>query len=201
MLKVGITGGIGSGKTTVCQVFETLGIPVFYADYEAKQLIERNDEVVNQIKLLFGEDIYGDGGLNRERVASIVFNDPTLLEKLNNIVHPAILRYANQWMEKQNAPYVLKEAAIFFESGSNKDMDFMIGVYAPEETRIGRVMERDKVGREKVLKRMSQQMKDADKMKLCDHVIVNDDVSAIIPQVLEIHQILLSKQKDTTWHP
>lgn len=190
MLKVGITGGIGSGKTTVCQVFETLGIPVFYADRAGKYLMENDKAVINSIKELFGEDIYPGGVLNREKIAAIVFRTPEILQQLNAIVHPAVLRYGMQWMESQHAPYVLKEAAIFFESGSYKEMDVMIGVYAPRKTRILRVMERDQSSQEKILERMSQQMDEEEKMKRCDFVITNDNVLPVLPQVLAIHQQL-----------
>lgn len=197
MLKVGITGGIGSGKTTVCQVFETLGIPVFYADRAGKFLMENDAVLINSIKELFGTDVYDGGVLNREKIASIVFKSPAILEDLNNIVHPAVIRYGRQWMESQQTPYALKEAAIFFESGSYKDMDVMIGVYAPRKLRILRIVARDNVSQEKILERMSFQMDEEEKMKRCDFVITNDDVQAILPQVLGLHQMLLQKASAT----
>jgi dephospho-CoA kinase len=193
MLKVGITGGIGSGKSMVCQVFETLGIPVFYADRAGKYLMENDAAVIAGIKNLFGEDIYAGGILNREKIASIVFKSPDILGELNAFIHPAVIRYGTQWMESQAAPYVIKEAAIFFESGSYKEMDVMIGVYAPRKIRILRVMERDGSTQEKVLERMSQQMDEQEKIKRCDYVITNDDVQAVLPQVLHIHQQLLGR--------
>ncbi len=195
MLKVGITGGIGSGKSTVCQVFETLGIPVFYADLAARSVTETEPQVVSQIKELFGADIYIGNKLDRQKVASLVFADKDLLEKLNNIIHPATIAYGRKWLESQSAPYAIKEAAIFFESGSNKDMDVMIGVFAPVEVRIQRIMERDNTTREKVLDRISKQMDEDEKMKLCDHIITNDGTTAIIPQVLALHEILLARAK------
>jgi dephospho-CoA kinase len=190
MLKVGITGGIGSGKSTVCQVFATLGIPVFYADEAARYLMESDALLIDSIKLLFGDDVYDNGKLQRGKIGSIVFKDPAILERLNAIVHPATIRYANQWMQSQTSSYAIKEAAIFFESGSNKDMDIMIGVYAPEKLRILRVMARDQVAQEKILERVSRQMNEEEKMKLCDYVITNDDLTAVIPQVWHIHQEL-----------
>ena len=192
MLKVGITGGIGSGKSTVCQVFETLGIPVFYADKAARYLIENDQLIINSIRLLFGDDIYLNGKLDKQRVASIVFKDKNILQQMNAIIHPATIRYSKQWMESQQTHYVIKEAAIFFESGSNKDMDVMIGVYTPRKLRILRIMKRDGITQEKVLERMAQQMDEQEKMKLCDYVITNDDATAIIPQVLAIHNKLLA---------
>ncbi len=191
MLKVGITGGIGSGKSTVCQVFKTLGIPVFYADEAARYLMEHDALIIDSICLLFGKDVYAGGKLQRDKVASVVFKEPGKLEQLNAIVHPATIRYAAQWLESQKSPYALKEAAIFFESGSYKEMDVMIGVFAPAKTRILRVMERDKISQEKILERMSQQMDEDEKMKRCDYVITNDGNTAIIPQVLAIHEKLL----------
>ncbi len=193
MLKVGITGGIGSGKSTVCKVFTTLGIPVFYADDAAKYLMNNDEVLARNIKAIFGEDIYRDHKLDSDRVSSIVFKYPDKLKELNALVHPATIAYGKQWMESQRAPYVVKEAAIFFESGSNKDMDVMIGVSAPIEIRVQRAMARGNVTREQVLERMAQQMNEDEKMKLCDHVIINDENTAIIPQVLDIHKKLLGE--------
>jgi dephospho-CoA kinase len=193
MLKVGITGGIGSGKSMVCRVFETLGIPVFYADTVAKQLMENDAALISSIKKLFGEDVYTGGKLNREKVSSIVFQNPALLQKLNKLVHPATINYGKEWMQQQKAPYVIKEAAIFFEAGTHTDMNVMIGVYAPEELRITRAMERDGASKEKILQRIAQQMNEEEKMKRCDYVITNDDVTAVIPQVMRVHEELLKK--------
>jgi dephospho-CoA kinase len=197
MLKVGITGGIGSGKTTVCQVFETLGIPVFYADRAAKYLMENDAMLVDNIKLLFGAGVYQGGKIDREKVSSIVFNKPDILERLNAIIHPATIRYGQQWMLKQTAPYAIKEAAIFFESGSYKDMDIMIGVSAPQTLRIWRTIGRDQITQEKVLERISNQMDEEEKMKRCDFVVINDDKTAILPQVLQLHKELLQKASAT----
>ena len=195
MLKVGITGGIGSGKSTVCQVFETLGIPVFYADRAAKGIVDSDASVIAEIKSLFGDDIYLNDKLDRKKVGSIVFSDTTLLQKMNAIIHPATIAFGKEWMEKQHTPYVIKEAAIFFETGSNKDMDVMIGINAPPETRIERIISRDTTTRDNVLDRMATQMNDEEKMKLCDHIITNDGTSAIIPQVLALHQQFLAGKK------
>lgn len=195
MFKAGITGGIGSGKSVVCQVFETLGIPVFYADKAARYLMEHDAVIIDSIKMLFGKDIYRAGKLDRERVSGIVFQKPGILEQLNAIVHPATIRYGHQWMQSQTTPYVLKEAAIFFESGSYKDMDFMIGVYAPQKLRILRTVKRDNISQEKVLERMANQMDEEEKMRRCNAVITNDDVTPIIPQVLKLHELLLEKSK------
>lgn len=191
MLKVGITGGIGSGKSTVCRVFNTLGIPVFFADSAAKYLMNNDPTLVSNIKDLFGADIYTNGSLDRPKLSSIVFSKPELLQQLNAIVHPATIAYGNNWMEAQTSPYVLKEAAIFFESGTYKDMDIMIGVFAPKELRIHRAMRRDGTTRAKIEARIAQQMNEEEKMAKCDHVILNDDIHAVIPQVERLHEQLL----------
>lgn len=193
MLKVGVTGGIGAGKSVVCRVFHTLGIPVFNADDTAKQLMETDAALVAAIRGLFGENIYTDEKLDRKKLASIVFEQPELLQQLNELVHPATIAYGRRWMDEQNAPYTIKEAAIFFESGSHKEMDVMIGVYAPEELRIQRAMQRPGMTRDKVLQRIASQMDDTEKMNRCDYVITNDDTTALIPQVISIHKALLEK--------
>ena len=190
MLKVGITGGIGSGKSFVCQVFNALGIPVFNADDTARYLMENDAALIQGIRNLLGDDVYVAGKLDRAKVSAIIFQSPEKLQELNALVHPATISYAKEWFEKQQAPYVIKEAAIFFESGSYTDMDVMIGVHAPLELRIQRAMKRNNLSREKVLSIIAQQMDEDEKMKRCDHVIVNDDVTAVLPQVLELHEQL-----------
>ncbi len=192
MLKVGITGGIGSGKTTVCQLFELLGIPVFYADTRAKYLMATDEVLINDIKAAFGNDMYPeDGLLDRRRLASIVFNDDLQLEKLNSVVHPAVFRDFAVWSARQKAPFVLKEAAILFESGSDKDCDYTIVVTSPLVLRIDRVMSRDNVSAEEIKKRMDKQLNDDEKIKLADFVLLNDEQQLLIPQVLALHKQLL----------
>lgn len=193
MLKAGITGGIGAGKSIVCQVFEALGIPVFYADAAGKYLMENDPAVMGAIQSLFGTDIYQNGILDRQKIAAIVFRYPGELQKLNEIIHPAVIRYGREWMEQQHAPYVMKEAALFFETGSDKDMDLMIGVFAPRKTRILRAMERDHSTQESVLARMAQQMDEQEKMSRCSFIIHNDGLQAILPQVLQVHEALLKR--------
>lgn len=198
MLKVGITGGIGSGKTIVCRVFEALGIPVFYADGAGRFLMEHDALVMNSIRMLFGEEIYNGGLLDRERVSSIVFRQPEKLQELNAIVHPAAQRYSLQWMQQQKGvAYVIKEAAIFFESGTYIDMDVMVGVTAPQQLRLLRAANRDGVTQDKIMQRMSFQMDDEEKMSRCQYVIHNDDVQPLIPQVLRIHEELLKQAAST----
>jgi dephospho-CoA kinase len=196
MLKVGITGGIGSGKTTVCRVFETLGIPVFYADTAAKVLMDTDLVLIRALKALFGEDIYKDGKLDRQALASSVFADKELLNRLNAVVHPATIAHGRKWMSGQTTPYAIKEAALFFESGTAADMDVMIGVTADIDTRISRVMTRDNATRESIVARISKQMDDAEKMRLCDFVITNDDRHPIVPQVLALHEQLLRTARE-----
>lgn len=193
MLKVGITGGIGTGKTIVCRLFALLGIPVFYADDAARALMDTDPALKAAISKLLGPEVYQEGQLNRPLVGQLVFNQPEKLAQLNALVHPATIRHAQEWMERQRTPYALKEAAIFFESGSYKEMDLMIGIDAPEELRIQRVIQRNHISREEVLLRMSRQMDNTEKMSRCNFVILNDDVTALIPQVLAVHQQLLGK--------
>ncbi len=191
MLKAGITGGIGSGKSVVCQVFTALGIPVFNADDAAKYLMENDPVLVKKIKALFGDTVYIEGRLDRTQVSAVVYQHPQLLQQLNALVHPATIAYSRQWLDAQTSvPYIIKEAAIFFESGSSADMDVMIGVYAPKELRLKRTVARNGFSEEKVLDIMAQQMDEDEKMKRCNYVIVNDDKIAVLPQVLQLHEIL-----------
>ncbi len=193
--KVGLTGGMGSGKSIVARIFETLGIPVFNADTIAKKLMEEDPVVQQKIVQLFGEDAYHNGKLNRAFLAGIVFHDKKRLTQLNNIVHPATIAAAGVWMNLQTAPYMIKEAALIFEAGAEKNLDLVIGVSAPRVLRIKRVMERDLVSKEQAESRMKNQMDETDKMNLCDHVIINDEKHLIIPQVLKIHQIIMNSTK------
>jgi len=192
MLKIGITGGIGSGKTTVSKVFETLGIPVYYADDAAKVLMNTDTALAAGIREAFGEAAYNSGVLDRKYLAGKVFNDVQKLEQLNRLVHPATLADAAAWMERQETPYVIKEAALIFESGSQQQLQKVIGVYAPTHLRIQRVMQRDGVTREAVLSRMDKQINETIKMRLCDYVIDNDEQQLLIPQVLAVHEKLLA---------
>lgn len=195
MLKVGITGGIGSGKSTVCQVFSTLGIPVFRADDAAKYLMNNDAALIAGIKNIFGTDIYKNNKLDTTLLSSIVFQHPEKLSQLNALVHPATIQYGKDWFAKQTSPYAVKEAAIFFESGTNKDIDVMIGVSAPLELRISRAMKKLGKTRDEILQRISHQMDEDEKMKRCDYIITNNEQIAVIPQVLELHKQLLLKAK------
>lgn len=192
MLKIGVTGGIGSGKSTICRMFEVLGIPVYYADVEAKRLMQADPDLVTAIRDHFGEQAYRPSGeLDRAFLASRVFGDPEKLNLLNGLVHPVTIRDADRWAEKQSSPYVLKEAALMFESEAFHHVDLVIGVSAPAALRIRRSMRRDGITRNEVLKRMNSQLDEGIKMRLCNEVIVNDEIQAVIPQVLQLHQRFL----------
>jgi dephospho-CoA kinase len=185
---IGLTGGIGSGKSTVAKIFAQLGIPVLDADATAKAIMNEDRSVKTKLIELFGEDAYKENQLNRPYIAQLVFEDAFKLQQLNAIIHPITIQYAKDWASKQSAPYVIKEAALFFESGSSEGVEKIIGVTAPKHIRIQRVMQRDQMTREDVIKRMEHQLEDSLKMKLCDWVIQNDDMHLLIPQILAIHQ-------------
>jgi dephospho-CoA kinase len=191
MLKVGLTGGIGSGKTTVAQIFEVLSIPVYYADAAARDLMNHDPELKKKIIASFGSEAYQNGELNRSYLGSVVFPDTEKLNLLNSIVHPVTIRDSANWMKNQKTPYAIKEAALIFEAGLEKYLDYIIGVTAPESLRIQRVVERDHVTMEKVLDRMRHQMDEMEKINRCDFVIQNDGTTALLPQVLALHEKLL----------
>ncbi len=197
MLKVAITGGIGSGKSLVCQVFKTLGIPIFDADAVSNQLVEHDAALKTAIIELFGKEAYKNNIYNRKYIASIVFSQAEMLQALNALIHPKAIEAAKQWFEKQQSPYAIKEAAILFESNAEKDIDIIIGVTAPEQIRVKRVMQRTGYSKEEVIKRMQQQMPDEEKMAKCNYVIQNNDTDAILPQILQIHQQLINKSVTT----
>ncbi|MCF8245892.1 MAG: dephospho-CoA kinase [Saprospiraceae bacterium] len=192
-LQVGVTGGIGSGKTTVCKIFEQLGIPVYYADERAKALMVANRGLIAKVKKLFGEAAYlPQGGLNRKWIGSIVFQDAKKLEQLNAIVHPAVFSDGEKWHAKQrNTPYTIKESALLFEIGSQIFYDKTIVVFAPKEIRLKRTILRDGSTRDAVIARMDKQMDDEKKVQLADFVIINDGKKMLIPQVLLIHKQLV----------
>ncbi len=189
MIKIGITGGIGSGKTTVCKVFELLGVPVYYADIEAKQILDSNLEVRSNILNTFGNSVLNnEEKIDKKKLASLVFNNKENLEKLNSIVHPAVREHFENWLQQHsNQKYILKEAAILFESGSYKLVDKVIAVVAPLELKISRTMQRDKVSQAEVELRISNQLNDDEKIKRSQFVIYNDEQQLLIPQILNIH--------------
>ncbi|HUR10419.1 MAG TPA: dephospho-CoA kinase [Flavitalea sp.] len=197
-VKVGLTGGIGSGKTTVAKIFEGLGIPVYYADEAARRLLNENEALKKLVIRNFGKESYKDGVLNRSHLASIVFADPHKLAELNALVHPVTIEDGNAWLEKQQTVYAIKEAALIFESKVNIHLDYVIGVYAPSALRIERAMKRDQITSEDVLARMKRQMNEEEKMRLCDFVITNNEEELVVRQVIDIHNKLLQTKSVRT---
>lgn len=197
MLKIGLTGGIGSGKTTVAKVLEVLGIPVYYADEAAKELMYKNELLKQQLIFHFGKDTYFENGqLNRKHLSSIVFANKEKLELLNSLVHPVTIADAKDWFRKQTAAYVIKEAALLFESGTTEGLDYVIGVTAPITLRIKRVMDRDNVTADEVKRRMNNQLDDSIKMKLCDFVLQNNEQQLLLPQIVQLHEELIRRSME-----
>ncbi len=190
-MKIGITGGIGSGKTFICQLFKALAVPVYNADDEAKKLMNTDLRIRESLIAAFGEATYKDGMLDRAFLAQQIFSDKEKLELVNGIVHPIVIQAAKDWAEQQKARYSLKEAALLFESGSYKDLDYTILVTAPLSVRIQRVMERDGVTEEQVMERISKQLTDEEKIKMADFIIINDGITPLLPQVWTLHQKFL----------
>lgn len=194
MLRVGVTGNIGSGKSLVCRIFEMLGIPVFYADTAAKNLMESDADLRAAIEAAFGKKSFENGHLNRAWLASKVFGDKKQLEILNSLVHPRVHQAAEQWFREQvDHPYAVEEAALLVESGGYKLLDKLIVVSSPSPLRLQRVRERDKMSTAAIKKRMANQMEEAEKLKFADFIIYNDGRIMLLPQVLRIHEILLNK--------
>lgn len=192
MIKVAVTGGIGSGKSVVCKIFEKIGIPVFNADFEAKKLINTSRTIHDKLVSLFGAAIYqSNGDIHRKKMADLIFNDNFALQKVNEIVHPEVRKRFVEWAKEQNSPYIIQEAAIIFESKQTQSFDKIITVTAPLELKIERVIKRDQVSKEEVYKRMQSQLPDEIKIAKSDFVIMNDEVEMIIPQIIEIHKNLI----------
>ncbi len=191
MLKVGITGGIGSGKSLVCKVFEQLGVPVYYADLAATGIFYRND-IQERLREVFGDYLIDDSGrISRKKLADVVFRNKPMLEKLNAIIHPAVAEDVDNWSKRNEySDYILKEAAILFESGTQKGLDKVITVTSPTEVRIARVMKRENWSREEVELRMKNQWTDEEKIKHSDFVIYNDERQLLLAQIMEIHKKL-----------
>ena len=194
---IGLTGGIGSGKSIVAKVFANLGIPVFDADTAAKNIMHSNAIVKDKLIQIFGKEVYSlnDKGveqLNRIYLSTIVFSDPEKLAILNSIIHPITIQASIDWANQQSAPYVIKEAALFFESGSSLGVHKIIGVSATKALRIHRIMKRDSCTKEDVEKRMSNQIEESIKMKLCDWIIINDEQHLVLPQVVALHETIIA---------
>ena len=190
MITVGLTGGIGSGKSTVAEMFRELGVPVYDSDEEAKHLMATSEDIKQQIVALFGKEAYLDEELNRKHIASKVFSDRGKLEELNSIIHPAVRTHFIEWRKGQTAPYVVQESALIFESGIQSMYDFVVLVTAPLDIRIKRVMERDDVAMEKVQDRIENQMGDHEKISLADFMVENVDLETTRKKVTELHNTL-----------
>jgi len=196
MIKVGITGGIGSGKSLICDVFRKLGVAVYEADSRAKILMNTYPQIREKLMLKFGKSVYKNGLINKELLAGIIFDNRDALEFVNSIVHPAVALDFQAWCNLQtDSEYVIEEAALLYESGTYKSMDKMITVYAPLDLRLKRVMVRDNVTKEQVLQRMDNQITDEEKVKHSDYVIYNDEKHSLLEQVVDLHKIFFSSNK------
>jgi dephospho-CoA kinase len=195
LLKIGLTGGIGSGKSTVAKIFEQLNVPVYYADNQAKRIIETDAEVRKEIIQLFGPESFIAEKYNRAYISKIAFQQPSLLQALNAIVHPLTIADAMNWIKQQDAPYVIKEAALIFESGSEKELDAVIGVWSTLPLRVKRVMQRDGIDEVEVMRKINNQMPEEEKMSRCNFTINNNETEMLIPQVLTLHEKLLALSK------
>jgi dephospho-CoA kinase len=191
-LKLGVTGGIGSGKTTVCRVFAVLGIPVYSADEEARKIQESDRELIDKINMLAGKDLYSSGKLDRPELARLIFNNRDLLEKVNSLIHPVIFRNFKRWVTEQDSPYSIMEAAILFESGAYRIMDKILTVVTPMEERIDRLVKGNKLTREQVMERIKNQIDDESRIKQSDYIIFNSENDMIIPAILGIHEEMLN---------
>jgi dephospho-CoA kinase len=190
--RLGVTGGIGSGKTSVCRVFDVLRVPVFSADSDARETMEKDTDIIKNLNSIAGKNLYVNGSLDRMELARIIFNDRTMLEKVNLLVHPTVFDHFRNWTLEQTASYVIMEAAILFESGASKYVDRVATVVAPVEQRIERVIQRNKLSREQVIERMKNQIDDETRIKLSDYVINNSENDMIITTILEIHDDILT---------
>jgi dephospho-CoA kinase len=190
-LRLGVTGGIGSGKTTVCKVFKVLGVPVFMADDVARELMNTDISVLKKLNDITGRNLYPDGYLDRKVLAQMIFNDNTLLEKVNSVVHPLVFSEFEKWSSLQDKPYVIMEAAILFESHADKIVDRVVSISAPIEERIARVMGRSELSRTQVLERVNNQIEDEERNQRSYYVINNSDSDLIIPEILRIHEEML----------
>jgi dephospho-CoA kinase len=191
IMKLGVTGGIGSGKTSVCKVFSVLGIPVFFADPEANLVMNSDENIIRELNKLAGNDLYREGKLDRKKLAALIFKDQDLLKKVNSLVHPVVVDNFKRWTEVQETPYVIMEAAILFESGASELVDRIATVIAPVEERISRVTQRNTLSREQVIERINNQIKDSERIKRSDYIINNSENEMIIPAILKIHEDIL----------
>lgn len=189
--KLGVTGGIGSGKTSVCRVFNVLGIPVFSADETAREIMESDPVITEKVNMIAGRNMYAGGGLDRDALAGLIFNNRELLVKINNAVHPVVREKFVKWSEEQESGYIILEAAILFESGTYKILDRILTVITPLEERIERVMKRNYLTREQVLDRIRNQSDDDFKISRSDYIVNNSDNDMIIPAIVKIHNDII----------
>lgn len=192
ILNLGVTGGIGSGKTTVCKVFTVLGIPVFSADDEAKRIQDNDRDMQIKINSFAGKDLFPDGRLDRPEMAKLIFSNIDLLKKVNSIVHPAVFRSYSEWFKKQDSPYCIMEAAILFESGASRLMDRIVTVITPMEEKIERLLRGKKLTREQIVERINNQIDDEARVRHSDFVISNSENDMIIPAIIKIHEEMLN---------
>jgi dephospho-CoA kinase len=193
MRKIGVTGGIGSGKSLVCKIFSNLGIPVYYADDEAKTISDSHPEIRTILISWFGNDIYAHDVLNRHMLADIIFKNREWLDRVNNLIHPRVAEHFKLWcMNSSGSPYILHESAILFESGAWKNFDTIIGVTADESIRLKRVLNRPQMTPEKFRMIMQNQLPNKELVERCDHIILNDDHTLVIPQVMKLHRTFIS---------
>jgi len=197
VIKLGVTGGIGAGKTSVCRIFGVLGIPVFSADAVAKEVMDIDTGIILRINAIAGKNLYAGGSLDKVELAKLIFNNSKLLEKVNSLVHPVVFTRFREWAKKQNTPYVIMETAILFESGAPEIVDRILTVVAPMEERVDRVIHRNNLTREQVIERMRNQMDDSERIKNSDYVIQNSENDLITPAVLRIHEDILKLAKTT----
>lgn len=191
-LKIGVTGGIGSGKTSVCRVFTVLGIPVFSTDLVARDIMDNDLAIRQKINTIAGENLFLEDSLDRKLLAKIIFNNSSLLNKVNLLIHPIVFDRFKKWELEQSTPYVIMESAIIFESGALKILDKVISIVAPVEERVKRIMSRNCFSREQVFERIDNQMDDSSRVKLSDYVISNSENDMIIPEILKIHNEILN---------
>lgn len=189
--RLGITGGIGSGKTTVCRIFSVLGVPVFVADTVARELMQDDRDIREELNNIAGKDLYISGSLDRKELARLIFNRPDLLKRVNAAVHPAVLRNFETWASGKDSPYVIMESAILFEAGADSLLDRVVTISAPVEERIARVMGRNDLSREEVIGRINNQLEDEEREEQSYYVINNSDNEMIIPEILKIHEDML----------
>lgn len=195
MVKLGVTGGIGSGKTTVCRIFSVLGIPVFSADSEAKKIMNSDPVLIEQLNSMTGKNLYPDGRLDRSELAKLIFNNTDLLKRVNSIVHPLVFENFRKWSESQASPYVVMEAAILFESGADMLVDKILTVVTPINERIARLVAGNKLTSEQVMERINNQIDDETRMRKSDFIVFNSENDMIIPAILAIHEKMLGLQQ------